>query len=374
LPFFIITFLLWENKIKDNYRKYRLSSEYFLADIIEFFQTIPLINLYNTFTFESIRLNQKFKELINSELNHYIIVNKRQTYSKIISSLTPVYLAFIAYIFIASNLATIGQIFAFWGLFSLTIGAVSGMSSLYTSLLNALVVFERLQNMIKDKIAKNIKQVSIQTLEQIQCNNISFSYYGDRTKTFSIPQVCLQKGKQTEIRGDSGVGKTTLIKLVFGLLRPNKGEILINGTPLNLIDKTCYLPKIGYVEQNGYIYSRSLKNNITLGREFDKSAWNTSISLAALDSFIRNLPLRQNQPLGENGLQVSGGERQRILIARALYHSPQWLFLDEPFIGIDENNQNQIEKLIQNISKNITIVLITHQKKHSIKIDNLIEL
>ena len=374
LPFFLVSYMIWDNVIKKRYRFCRRKGEQFLSRLIEIFQTLPLIRFYNTFGYEKQHINHYFRELIDKRFDYFITINKRQTYSRIISSIAPVYLAFFAFLFIHYHLATLGEIFAFWGLFSLAIGSVTGLSTLYLSLLNAIVVYNKIKGKLCNKHTANINGIAISEIKEIACNQLAFSYDARGNTNIYYPSILLNKGQQIELRGRSGAGKTTLIKLLFGLMKPKEGDIYVNGISINCIDQYSYLDKIGYVEQNGYIYSRSLKDNIILGREYDVNKWNIAIQNARLDIFLKKLKYGGDESTGENGIQLSGGEKQRILIARALYNNPQWLFLDEPFSGIENKQQKEIEAIIQSLSENITIVLITHQKDHAIAVDKVVDL
>jgi len=374
-PGYIINHFLWDNKIKSLYKNYRKSGETFVSNQVEFLQTIPLMHIFQSSFYEMSHLNQRFSNLLNDQLEYFLSVTKRQTFTKIIKSIAPLYLAFIAFIFLYLNYATIGQIFAYWGIFTLTIASVSGISNLYIRILHSITVFQKLKEILLNKDDKKINYSNkIHKIHCIKCEDLAYRYQNQRTNLIEIPSFQIQRGEYIEIRGESGIGKTTLIKMIFGVIKPINGIIKINGMSLNSIDRQSFLSLIGYVEQNGYIYSRSLKDNILLGRKFEQFKWEQSLKLSRLNNFIKTLPDGCDQLLGENGLQISGGEKQRILIARALYHQPEWLFLDEPFTGIDIENQIEIKNLIELLRQKITIVLITHQKVPSLTVDKVINL
>ncbi|TFH01014.1 MAG: ATP-binding cassette domain-containing protein, partial [Calditrichales bacterium] len=130
--------------------------------------------------------------------------------------------------------------------------------------------------------------------------------------------------------------------------------------------------RVGYVEQGGYIYTRTLQENIILGRKFDSVRWKEVIAQTRLHDVCDRLNPEGGEILGENGYRLSGGERQKILLARALYNQPQWLFMDEPFTSLDSENQAEIEEIIVNLKPNLTLVLITHQEYYKLKIDRIV--
>jgi ABC-type bacteriocin/lantibiotic exporter with double-glycine peptidase domain len=182
----------------------------------------------------------------------------------------------------------------------------------------------------------------------------------------------MDQGEWVEIRGESGTGKTTLLKLILGILKSPEGKLKINKRTIEEINLSEYWNKIGYVEQDGYIYSRSLKANILLGREYHQELWEKVICTARLSNLLGSYTDGFEMLLGENGIQLSGGEKQRILIARALYHEPEWLLLDEPFSGIDTKNQWEIKKVLDSLRGKVTVVIITHNSLPFLQFDKTI--
>lgn len=369
VPAFMVSYFLWTNKIKVLYKDYRRLGEIFLSGLVEYFQSIPLIKIHDSSETETRLLNDKLKSYLEKQYAYYLTVNKRQTYNQFISSIAPIYLAFCIFLFIYFGIVTTGEIFAFWGIFSLLIGSVRGITVSYGDLIKSTIVFEKINGYWFLEKNNDNDKICLTTLNEIITRNLVFSYKEHRNKIITYPNIMMMTGEVVQIRGESGSGKTTFLKMILDLLQPIEGDILINGYSINDIDNKSYYKLIGYVEQNGYIYSRSLKENILLGREFDAVKWKTAIDLARLGDLLDTLEKRENEFLGENGIQISGGERQRILIARAIYHQPQWLFLDEPFVGIDMENQLEITQILKKLSESITIVIISHHDNPLLEVD-----
>ncbi|MCP4970935.1 MAG: ABC transporter ATP-binding protein, partial [Arcobacter sp.] len=282
MPLFLLAYLLWDKKTKFLYKATRSSSEKFLSTLIEFLQTIPLMQIFRSTDYEIKNANNSFKNYLDKKIDYFKIINKRRTYSSIVSSFAPIYLAFCAFFFIYYEVATIGEVFAFWGIFSLNLSSVKGVSVAYITLLNSIIVFDKLEQMgtTYTQISKNKKNIS--SIVKIVGRNLSFKYNDDKYSEILIPDFEIQKGEIVQVTGESGIGKSTFIKLLLGLLQPTKGSLLINNLNIKELDKNQYLNLIGYVEQNGYIYSRSLKENILLGRSFNKNDWERTIHSAQL--------------------------------------------------------------------------------------------
>jgi len=374
IPIFLITYKLWDNETKNLYRLLRSSSEKFLSGLIEFLQTIPMMRIFSSVEHEVKKIEDSFSNYLDKNFNYFKIINKRSTYSSIVSSFAPIYLAFCAFFFIYFDLATIGETFAFWGIFSMNINSIKSVSSAYINLLSSIIIFDKFELLLQNEKEENPNKSYISRIDSIKIRNLEFEYAGNKYSKVLFPNFDITHGEVIHIIGESGIGKTTLIKLLLGLMQPSSGEIIVNNKKIDEIDNQRYLILIGYVEQNGYIYSRSLKDNILLGRKFIKENWNKTIKLARLENFISSTKQKENTLLGENGLQISGGERQRILIARAIYHDPQWLFLDEPFTGIDYENQVEINKILNTLKNEKTIIIISHQNEGDLSITKKIEL
>ena len=197
--------------------------------------------------------------------------------------------------------------------------------------------------------------------------NISFSY-GDKNKeVLSDFSLSIKQGERLGVRGSSGAGKSTLMNLMLGLYTPNKGEILIDGVKLNASTRRMWQNCVGYVPQSVFLLDSTLLENIALGvkpEQIDRQRVMEVIEMASLTEFVEQLPDGLNSRIGEAGCRVSGGERQRIGIARALYKNPDILFFDEATSSLDRATEQSINTSIEELSKrnrNITIVAIAHR-------------
>jgi ABC-type bacteriocin/lantibiotic exporter with double-glycine peptidase domain len=178
------------------------------------------------------------------------------------------------------------------------------------------------------------------------------------------------------IIGNSGSGKSTLMDLLLGLINPTIGSIKVDSQNLFVIAKS-YQKIIGYVPQNVYIIDDTLEKNIAFGvpeSEIDKNRIHTVVNLAQLDHVVANLKGGIYGKVGELGGNLSGGQCQRIGIARALYHDPKILFFDEATSSLDESTEKEILNTISKISKDKTVIFITHKKDNLIYFDRIIDL
>ena len=361
IPLYLLGYFILDEEIKSSYWRARATGHELWRIMIEYLQSVPLITFYSFAEQAKTDLDSSFQKLLAAEFSNFKAVHKRRIYAKTVSSVTPVYLAFTAFFFLSNKLATVGQIFGFWGLFALVIGALSGLASQYTGLLKSLTVFENNFKTGQSKQHLAHHTFPVKGLRIISGSGLVSAYEKEGNNKIHYPQFDIHRGEVVELRGRSGSGKTTLLRIILGLIKPEKGSILINGEYRDRIANDSFFSHIGYVEQDGYIYSGSIRKNILMGRKYDPYKWHKVIKQTGLHSIMRE---RDIDRAGENGACLSGGEKQRILIARALYAQPEWIFLDEPFRGIDAQTKQDIIELLHGLNQKFTIVLVTHEENH----------
>lgn len=204
--------------------------------------------------------------------------------------------------------------------------------------------------------------------KQMEIRNISFSYEDDSPEVLNNFSLTIKQGQRVGIRGVSGAGKSTLMNLMLGLYTPSKGEILIDGVKLDQTTRRMWQNNVGYVPQSVFLLDSTLLENIALGVAADKIDRNKVmevLQMASLTEFVKRLPNGLDSSIGEAGCRVSGGERQRIGIARALYKNPDILFFDEATSSLDRATEQSINISIEELSqknRNITIVAIAHRE------------
>ncbi len=202
-----------------------------------------------------------------------------------------------------------------------------------------------------------------ETNGSIDLKNVSFQYigmFGDMV--LKDLDLTIPANKITAVVGTSGSGKTTLMKLLLKFYEPIKGEIKIGQQNLNSISAKTWRDQCGVVMQEGYIFSDTIANNIAVGVEnVDKEKLRHAVKIANIQEFIESLPLGYNTKIGMEGIGVSTGQKQRILIARAVYKNPDYLFFDEATSALDANNEKVIMNNLDKFFKGKTVVVIAHR-------------
>ncbi len=185
----------------------------------------------------------------------------------------------------------------------------------------------------------------------------------------------MKAGEMIAIVGQSGSGKTTLAKLLVGFYPPTEGKIMVDDYDLNFIDKEYYRAQIGYVMQSNLLFSGPVAENIAIGDSNpDKRKIVEVAKMADAHDFIANLPLGYEQVVGERGMGLSGGQLQRLCIARALYHNPRLLIFDEATSALDTQSESNILKNMRHILEGRTAVVIAHRLSTIMSADKILVL
>ncbi len=199
--------------------------------------------------------------------------------------------------------------------------------------------------------------------KEIRLQNLNFKYDPlSEYPTLDDINLVIPPGKQTAIVGMSGSGKTTLVKLLLGFYPPASGDIFIGDTPLGSYSIREWRKRCGVVMQDGFIFSDSIAGNIAPGVErIDKKKLRHAAEVANIHDFIEELPLGYNTKIGQEGHGLSQGQKQRILIARAVYKDPEFIFFDEATNALDANNERIIMNNLQTFFKGRTSVVVAHR-------------
>jgi len=233
------------------------------------------------------------------------------------------------------------------------------------------LIFSELKNVDSSKI-HNLKNINkdINNLNSglenkfIFLNDIIFSYPDSKLVTIKNVTMNIEKGSIVGITGETGAGKSTLFHLMLGLLTPHEGNIFYKGKSI-FTDLTSWRKEIGYISQNIYLLDGSIKKNITFNffnENIDDLKLERSLKIAGLEKKINQLKYGLDSEVGVEGLRFSGGERQRIAIARAIYQEPNILFMDESTSALDDKTEEMIISNLLDAFKNKTIIIIAHRK------------
>ena len=205
-----------------------------------------------------------------------------------------------------------------------------------------------------------IKEISVQ--RDIELHNITFHYPDSNKLILNHANMKIQVGHSVGIIGPSGAGKTTAVDIILGLLKPQEGQILVDGENV-LENKEAWLKHVGYIPQTIFMLDATIRENIIFGNDVENDEvrlWN-ALEDAQLADFVRSLPDGLETAIGERGVRLSGGQRQRIGIARALYRNPDVLIFDEATSALDNDTEEAIMEAINALHGKKTMIIIAHR-------------
>lgn len=303
----------------------------------------------------------------------------QQVGSVFFTQTTSILISFIAAKAVVEGQMTLGMMMSLTyiiGQVAMPIGEFIGFAQ---SFQDAKISLERL-NEIHEKQDEEVGIISklrrLPEKHDIHIHHVSFSYSGaDRDYALNDVSLCIPAHKVTAIVGASGSGKTTLVKLLQGFYEPNRGEICVGHTPLSSFNPHFWRSVTGSVMQESFIFSDSIAKNIAVSTdEVDMERLRHAAHVANVDDFVDSLPLGFSTKIGMEGNGVSAGQRQRILIARAVYKNPQFIFFDEATNSLDANNEKVIMQNLHEFYKGKTVLIVAHRLSTVCHADNIIVL
>ena len=249
------------------------------------------------------------------------------------------------------------------------------MGFLY-SLQDVKISLERINEIHRadDENAKGHVMRPADMTHDIRLDGISFRYDPHSpSKTIDGVSLYIPEGKVTAIVGASGSGKTTLVKLMLGYYPVEAGQITAGGTDLTKTDLDWWRRQCGVVMQDGVIFSESIARNIAVDDgDIDKERMVKAAEIACIKDYVMSLPLKFDTKIGRDGMGLSQGQKQRILIARAVYKNPHYIFLDEATNSLDANNERAIVENLSRFYKGRTVVIVAHRLSTVRHADNIV--
>ena len=385
LPITLIIFLifyflgfLYINTIRPSYRKKAKANENYKINLIqtinETFGAIKDIKLHNKES-EIISNYNKFRHNYEKNLFHFSIIQKIPRL--LLETIAIFIITISALIFFNSDY----DLLAFLTILSLIVVAIIRFIPAFNSIISSIFYirmfepsveiifneFKKINNFKKRQVYK-IQDSHEKILEPeksfITLKDISFSYDNEANTTLKNINIDIEKGTIVGVTGETGAGKSTLFHIILGLLEPKSGVVLFKNQNINL-DIINWRNQIGYIAQNIYLLDDTIEKNISfdfLEKEIDKERMNFAIEMSCLQKKIFELPEGLRTKVGNDGLRLSGGEKQRIALARAIYKNPDIFFMDESTSALDSETE---QKIMLNLKKNFsnkTIILIAHRK------------
>jgi ABC-type bacteriocin/lantibiotic exporter with double-glycine peptidase domain len=235
-------------------------------------------------------------------------------------------------------------------------------------------------NLLNQPYPKEINDIHIKKLpfkDEIELTNVTFRYHKESNQILNGVNLKIKKGKRIGFVGTTGCGKSTLVDIIMGLLTPESGTLKVDGENITSLNSKAWQMNIAHVPQSVFLADNSIESNIAFGipKELvDKEKVINAASKAQLAEIIESWPDKYQTRVGERGVQLSGGQCQRIGLARALYRNANIIVLDEATSALDSQTENEVISSIKGLSKDVTIIMIAHRLNTLNFCDEIIEL
>lgn len=347
-----------------------------IVQLVQGMQEIKLNNCERQRRWEWERIQLKLFKINVKSLQ---LGQTQQLGSLFFSEITNILITFLAAKTVVEGGMTLGMMMSLTYIIGQVSAPIRDFINFAQTFQDAKISIERLNEIHQKEDEEQLiegKLVELPDDKTITLDHVSFSYSGAR-RGYALEDVSLviPEHKVTAIVGSSGSGKTTLIKLIQGFYEPLEGEIRVGGIILNTINPHLWRSKTGSVMQDGFIFSDSIERNIAVTDDrINSERLRHAIEIANIADYIESLPLRLYTKIGSDGNGLSQGQRQRILIARAVYKAPEYIFLDEATNALDAKNERTIMENLQAFYRGKTVVIAAHRLSTVKNADNIIVL
>lgn len=357
-----------QKKIMDEFIKRNQKYARWFGDTVGGVREVKLFHIFDKKHDEFV-LNQK--EVIEKQKQ----MNMLSQWNMIIDSIMVQFLSTLLYI-LGANLVfdlqlSVGSVFAFITYSAYVTGPISAILNIGYLLSGIIPSTKRYYNFMALQEEDDSGTLIVPDFGELVLKNIFFGYEADKPILIDV-NIDFPKGSKTALIGRNGSGKTTIINLLTRLYIPINGKILLNGTDISMISLQEYRNMVSVVSQQIYLFNDTIRNNICLYKQVDDAMLEESCKDSGLEDFIENVSF--DYVVGQNGAMLSGGQKQKIALARALIHDKPIIIFDEATSNTDAYSEQQINGLLNTKLKEKTVIVITHKKEILSEVDQIVVL
>ena len=343
--------------------------------LIESLNGIETIKAFNSEREVNLETEKRFIKLIKAIFKNERINNIQVTFKRLVESIFAIIVLWIGSTQVLNGSISFGELLTFNALLAYFLDPIENIINLQPTVQTALVAAERLSEILDlelEKSEQEDKKIKPQSLKgNIEFKNVDFRY-GTRNLILKNINMTIKKGERIALVGESGSGKTTLAKLLLNFYQCENGEILVNNYNLLDINVEALRDKIAYISQETFLFNGTILENLMLGNPYlTYEEVIEACEKAQIHDFINSLPLRYNTLVEENGSNFSGGQKQRLSIARAILRKPEILIMDEATSNLDSITEKAIERTIHEFSEGMTTIIIAHRLSTIMRCDNI---
>jgi ATP-binding cassette subfamily B protein len=363
VPFIFLLVFFLKNKIRNNFTKmksYIGQINGFMAENISGMRLVQIFKAEKEKNDEFLKLNDAYFKTTKYQvwLNSFL-----RPASDVFQSITVAILIWYGMSKISNHTLEIGVLYAFTTYIKQFFSPIADLADNYTTIQSAMVSADRIFELLntEDILEDLDKGIELEKIEgKIEFKNVWFSY-NDKDWVLKDVSFTLDKGETAALVGETGAGKTTIISLISGFYKIQRGEILIDGLNVNDIKPRCLRKSVAVVLQDVFLFSGNIQKNITLNDDIDEERVMEALKTSYANEFVDEMAEGIQSAVMERGSTFSSGQRQLLSFARALAHNPSIFILDEATANIDTQTEKLIQKAIENVTKDRTTVVIAHR-------------
>lgn len=357
-----ITFFLKKRKELDYKRFSQVSQEQ--SKVIELVNGMQEIKMHNAE--KQKRWSWEFLQvkLFKIQIKSLSLEQWQSVGGNFINQIKDILVTFLSATLVIKGDLTLGMMLAVQYIIGMLNSPLMQMIDFIRQFQDANISLERLKEIHDKDDEENLQEQYATDIPEkdIEIKGLSFRYIGSDQFVFENLNLTIPYKQTTAIVGASGSGKTTLLKLLMKFYEPNTGEIKLGNTSLTNISPRIWRDHCGVVMQDGYVFNDTIAQNVSVGEDYiDKNKLRKAVEIANIQEFIEELPLSYNTKIGNEGVGISGGQKQRLFIARAVYKSPDYIFFDEATSALDAHNEKVIMENLEKFLQGKTAIVIAHR-------------
>ncbi|MFY8264680.1 peptidase domain-containing ABC transporter [Clostridium perfringens] len=343
--------------------------------LVESLNGIETIKAFNAEREVNLETEKRFVKFIKAIFKNEYINNIQMSLKSLVKGVFAIAILWIGTIQVLNGKISFGELLTFNALLVYFLNPIENIINLQPTLQTAVVAAERLSEILDLSLEKDEdehKKINPNSLNgKIEFKNVDFRY-GTRQLILKNINMTINKGERVALVGESGSGKTTIVKLLLNFYKCEKGEIIVNDYNLLDINVEALRDKIAYISQETFLFNGTILENLMLGNPYlTYEEIIEACKKAQIHDFINSLPLRYNTLVEENGSNFSGGQKQRLSIARAILRKPEILIMDEATSNLDSITEKAIEKTIHEFSEGMITIIIAHRLSTIMRCDNI---
>jgi ATP-binding cassette, subfamily B, bacterial len=375
--YFLWVILFLKRREKLDYKRFaEVSQEQ--SKVIELINGMQEIKLHNAEKQKRWGWEYVQARLFKVSMKGLVLEQTQNIGSNFINEIKNIIIIFLSAKLVIDGQITLGMMLAISSIVGSLNGPILQLINFIREIQDAKISLARLSEIHAKKDETQQSETQTQDIPKdsdIVIKDVTFKYIGSDVNVLENLNLTISANKVTAIVGTSGSGKTTLMKLLLKFYEPNSGEILVDKTPLKSIAQKSWRSHVGTVMQEGYIFNDTIANNIAIGVDIvNKERLVYAADVSNIKDFIQDYPLSYNTKIGMEGVGMSTGQKQRLLIARAVYKNPEMLFFDEATSSLDANNEKEIIRKLDIFFKNKTVVIIAHRLSTVMNADQIVVL